>query len=63
MSCVFDLLIIYKTGEKKIVEGVSNYSMMDNGKCFSYEKNGYRSFVPVDSVVFFGREFDYKGKY
>ena len=61
MGWTFDLLIIYKTGEEKIVGGVSSYDITDNGKCFVYVKNGRRGFVPVDSANFFGKEFDYKG--
>lgn len=54
----FDLLIIYNTGNKKIVKCVNNYGVSD--RCFYYEKNEYRSFVPVSQVRFFGRLFDYE---
>lgn len=56
----FDLLIIYHTGDKKIVKCVNNYGVSDSTRCFYYEKNGYRSFVPVSQVRFFGRLFDYE---
>lgn len=56
----FDLLIIYNNGNKKIVKRVNNYGVLDSAICFYYEKNGYRSFVPVSQVQFFGRLFDYE---
>lgn len=57
----FDLLIIYHDELRKIIRSVSNYGItLDNPGCFYYEKNGYRSFVPVDKVRFFGRLFDYE---
>lgn len=56
-DAVYDLLIIYNDKTKHIVKHVSNYSIIDD--CFTYEKNGYRSFVPKDKVIFFGRRFDY----
>lgn len=55
----FNLLIIYKNKEKKVIPGVTRYGLNEYG-CFSFEKNGFRSFVPRDNVLFFGREFDYK---
>lgn len=56
---VFDLLIIYVTGDRKVVKNVSSYGHQTEGKMFYYDKNSHRSFIPVDSVMFFGREFDY----
>lgn len=60
----YTLLIIFKTGSPEKIIKVSNYGICDNHAVFFYEKNGYRSFVPIESVIFFGREFDYgEGKY
>ena len=56
----FDLLIIFHDGLTKIVRGVSDYAISDSAECFYYKKNGYRSFVPVNQVRFFGRLFDYE---
>ena len=56
----FDLLIIFHDGLTKIVRGVSGYGISDSAECFYYQKNGYRSFVPVNQVRFFGRLFDYE---
>lgn len=56
----FDLLIIYNNGDKKIIKRVNDYGVSDSAGCFYYEKNGFRSFVPVNRVMFFGRLFDYK---
>lgn len=59
-SVCFDLLIIYHKGDKKIVKRVNDYGVSDSSRCFYYLKNGYRSFVPVSQVQFFGRLFDYE---
>ena len=56
----FDLLTIYNNGDKKIVKCVNSYGVSDSARCFFYEKKGYRSFVPVSRVQFFGRLFDYE---
>ena len=56
----FDLLIIYHDELRKIIRGVSGYGISDSAECFYYQKNGYRSFVPVSQVRFFGRLFDYE---
>jgi hypothetical protein len=56
---VFNLLIRFKTGEDKVIAKVSNYGICNEKSVFYYEKNGYKSFIPVDSVIFIGREFDY----
>ena len=59
----FDLLIIYHNMDEKIIKHVNDYGVYDisdSVECFYYEKNGYRSFVPVNQVRFFGRLFDYE---
>lgn len=60
----FSLLIIYKKGfsqeQKAIIKGVSNYGIQESNRCFYFVKNNFRNFVPIEAVVFFGREFDYK---
>ena len=55
----YNLLIKFKTGEDKVVTGVSNYGVYKDEKVFYYVKNGYTSYIPIDTVIFFGREFDY----
>ena len=55
----FDLLIIYHNGNEKIIKHVNKYGVLDSTGCFYYEKNGFRSFIPVNRVLFFGRLFDY----
>ena len=57
---IFDLLIIYHNMNEKIIKHVNDYGVSDSTGCFYYEKNGYRSFVPVNQVRFFGRLFDYE---
>ena len=54
----YNLLIIYKDGKQKIIGGVAEYGLSEMGT-FWFKKNGYRGFVPMRQVRFFGREFDY----
>ena len=56
----FDLLIIYNNRDEKIIKRVNDYGVSDSARCFYYEKNGFRSFIPVNRVMFFGRLFDYE---
>ena len=56
----FDLLIIYNNRDEKIIKRVNNYGVSDSAVCFYYEKNGFRSFIQVNRVMFFGRLFDYE---
>ena len=59
MSCSYDLLIIYSDKTRKVVCGVTNYGVTKDGTLFYFDKNGYRSFVTISQVRFFGRLFDY----
>ena len=56
----FRLLIIYDDWSQKRIEDVNTYGINQNTYCFYFEKNGYRSFIPKDHILFFGREFDWK---
>ena len=56
----YDLLIIYEDGDEKTVFDVNDYRFVAESRMFEYIKNGHRSFVPVEKVRFFGRQFDYK---
>lgn len=56
----YDLLILFKNGSRKVIVSVSDYGICDDKGVFHYVKNGYRSFVPIDSVIFFGRAFDFE---
>ena len=56
----FDLLIIFHDGIRKIIRRASGYGISDSAEYFYYIKNGYRSFVPLNQVRFFGRLFDYE---
>ena len=57
----FDLLIIYRDGDKKIIRNVVGYGYrQENQLQYYFEKNGHRSFVPADVVKFFGRLLDYE---
>ena len=57
---VFDLLIIYTDGTSHVVSDVSNYQINSKDGYFSFTKNGYNSFLPIQNVNFFGRRFDYE---
>ena len=59
MSCNYDLLIIYSDKTRKVIHGVENYGADKDSTLFYFIKNGYRSFIPVSQVRFFGRLFDY----
>lgn len=58
---LFDLLIVYNDGSKHIVTRVSDFKCYMEAGCFEFIKNGYRGFVPINQVRFFGRLFDYGG--
>lgn len=59
MNCSYDLLIIYSDKTIKVIHGVENYGTAKDSTLFYFIKNGYRSFIPVSQVRFFGRLFDY----
>ena len=59
MSVTYDLLIIYSDKTRKIVHGVTEYGTDEDNVLLYFKKNGYRSFVPINQVQFFGRLFDY----
>ena len=59
---VFDLLIIYKDRTETVIKSVKAYGINEPTRCFYYEKNGFKSFFPVENVRFIGRYFDYKGE-
>lgn len=59
MCCSYDLLIIYSDKTIKVIHGVENYGADKDSTLFYFIKNGYRSFIPVSQVRFFGRLFDY----
>lgn len=59
MSCSYDLLIIYSDKTIKVIHGVENYGADKDSTLLYFIKNGYRSFIPVSQVRFFGRLFDY----
>lgn len=56
----YELLIIYSDGQEKTINTVSEYGCKSEQNIFYYVKNGYRSFIPIAEVKFFGRKFDYE---
>lgn len=59
MSGTYDLLIIYSDRTRKVIHNVDTYDVDRDNILFYYIKNGYRSFVPITQVRFFGRLSDY----
>ena len=59
MSYSYDLLIVYSDKTRKVIHGVTNYGVNKDSILFYFDKNGYRSFVTISQVRFFGRLFDY----
>lgn len=59
MAAVYDLLIVWNDGERKVIKGVKEYKHSLDSKMFYFDKNGFLGFVPVDKVRYFGRRFDY----
>ena len=56
---VYDLLIIYRDGEEKVVHSVTDYGV-NTANQYYFIKNNHRSFVSADVVKYFGRAFDYE---
>lgn len=59
MSVTYDLLIIYSDRTRKVIHDIDTYGVNRDDTLFYYVKNGYRSFIPITQVRFFGRMFDY----
>ena len=56
----FDLLIIYSDGSEKVVKNIESYKYDDESELFTYEKKGYRAFLPKNMIRFIGKWSDYK---
>lgn len=50
----FDIFILYLSGERQIIQDVTNYGVKDH-ICF-YEKNGVRTTINLHDVIGFGRK-------
>ena len=59
VNMVYDLLVIFTNGEYKTVNSVSKYGINNEIGCAYYDKNGYKSFFPLNQIMFIGRAFDY----
>lgn len=53
------LLIYFTDGSWKTIEDVYDYNCCANEALFWFVKNGYRSFIPVYNVKYFGRACDW----
>lgn len=58
IAMVYNILIIFDDGTRKVITSVSDYGISELG-CFYFKKNNYKSFLPKEHIVFFGREFDW----
>lgn len=55
-----ELWIVYKdVNHGKAIKNVTNYGFDNSIGMFFFEKNGYLSFMPTDSIRFFGPKADY----
>ena len=55
-----ELWIVYKDGNSgKAIKNVTNYGCDKSICMFFFEKNGYRSFMPIENVKFIGPRADY----
>ena len=57
---MFDLLIIFWDGTKKIVKNVEWYGIYGAADLFYYSKHGNRSYLPIDKVSFIGKLSDWE---
>lgn len=56
----FDLLIIFESEPNKIISGVTGYKYIEDCGLFAFDKDGWRSFLPKENVIFFGRRRDWE---
>jgi len=57
----YDLMIVYADSSKIIIKGVDKYGYNEESGILFLEKNGVKSFVPSNHVLFFGLEKHLKG--
>ena len=48
------LFIVFKDNTKKIKDNVSAYDLLSDHKFFYFDGEGVRSFIPAESVLYFG---------
>lgn len=60
MAKVFDLLIVFTNDQRKTIRNVSSTSYSD--EMFTFDKNGYRAYLPRENIKYFGRLFDWGGE-
>lgn len=51
---MFDIIIVYWNGTKKIVNDVNRYGLIEESGVFYILKNNIKSYIPKDFVRFFG---------
>ena len=50
----FAILIIFRDGTEKKVEGVTKYGYIETSDCFRFTKDGFNHFIPKDNILYFG---------
>lgn len=53
------LLIIFKNNTKKIIDNVSAYGLLSDHKFFYFDGEDVKSFIPAESVLYFGSMNDW----
>lgn len=51
----FTLRIAYRNGNVDLINDVNAYGIIRDKDVFYLEKNGLRTFIPIDVVMYFGR--------
>lgn len=54
----YDILIIFDDYTRTVINDASDYGINEMD-CFYFVKNGVRSFLPKEHVVFFGKASDW----
>lgn len=54
----FLLRIAYRNGNVDLISEVNSYGILQNKDVFYFEKDGLRTFIPIDVVMYFGRAKD-----
>lgn len=58
----FSVVVRFRDGLCKVIEGVAKYGVHENGTCFYIVKNGYSSFFVIEEILYIGRQFDLEEK-
>ena len=56
-----DILIAFSNGEKRLINNVSDYGIVNDRDIFYFTKNSRRCFIPIRNVFYFGLVEGYRG--